>query len=295
MNWRGPKTILTLSTGILSLIYFTTVLWEPDQAPTEQTKNYLRELGDETPQGAVPLALRDTGSSKNGADSELQLDQNSKRDVKSDYVGGNYQNNMNVSSMKAAELHKMTVKLTDSATGDPITDAEVRVYRAARPDRPPLAVMSPDQDGQVSLAHLPRAQYRIEVSAAGFREAEPLAVEIPADGKKFALTLQRAAEVVGFFEGLDGSRSPMGMLRLTHYKTHERVDIRPDSYGQFHSPALRHGKWHVAWHHHSQAASDPRLEQAIELAPGDRLALTVTVPDGDPALEDGRKVSIRLN
>jgi len=298
MNWRGPQTILTLATGILSLIYFATVLWEPEKAPSGKTKNYLRELGDGTTQTTAPLefakanpALDTAVSSAAGA----QTQADSQRGVEPAHTSGEYQSSLDVSSLKAAELHKMIVQLTDHTTGKPITDAEVRVYRAARPDSPPLAVMTPDHLGKISLGHLPRAQYRIEVSAEGFHDAEPLAVEIPGDGKKFGLELQRAAEVVGFFEGLDGSRSPMGMLRLTHLKSNERIDIRPDNYGQFHSPPLRQGKWHVAWHRHSQAASDARLEQEIELLAGDRLALTVTLPDGDPALEDGRTVAIRLN
>jgi len=54
MFWRGTKSILTLSSGILSLIYFATVLWEPGQSPTVRTNNYLRELGDGiSPNGAL--------------------------------------------------------------------------------------------------------------------------------------------------------------------------------------------------------------------------------------------------
>jgi hypothetical protein len=298
MNWRGPKTILTLATGILSLIYFATVLWEPEQAPSEKSKNYLRELGDGTTQTTAQIKLAEAipalGTSVSGA-ANTQAPADSQRGVEPTHASGEYQSSLDVSSLKATELHQMTLQLTDHTTGKPITDAEVRVFRAARPDHPPLAVMTPDHQGKVSLGHLPRAQYRIEVSADGFHDADPLAVEIPADGKKFGMKLQRAAEVVGFFEGLDGSRSPMGMLRLTHLKSNERIDIRPDNYGQFHSPPLRQGQWHVAWHRHSQAACDPRLEQEIELLAGDRLALTVTLPDGDPALEDGRPIAIRLN
>lgn len=300
MNWRGPKTILTLSTGILSLIYFATVLWEPDQAPSGKTKNYLRELGDGQSQTSASLNLASTDTNRPSdpaatTDSATTSTGADQRGVESGEKSGEYQSGLDVSSLKATELHTLVVQITDHTTGDPITDAEVRVYRAARPDRPPLAVMAPDHQGRISLAHLPRAQYRIEVSADGFHDADPLAVEIPGDGKKFGMKLQRAAEVVGFFEGLDGSRSPMGMLRLKHLASNQTIDVRPDGYGQFHSPALRHGTWHVAWHRHSQAASDPRLEQTIELLPGDRLALTVTLPDGDPELEDGRPVAIRLN
>jgi len=289
MNWRGPKTILTLSTGILSLIYFATVLWEPDQAPSGQTKNYLRELGDGQPATVAPA------ESSSGTPQKIKSNAGAERGEEATEKSGEYKSNLDVSSLKATELHGFTLRITDQSTGEPITDAEVRVYRAARPDSPALAVMSPNHLGQVSLEHLPRAQYRIEVVADGFRDAEPLAVEIPADGNKFGFKLDRAAEVVGFFEGLDGSRSPMGMLRLTHRNTNESFDVRPDGYGQFHSPALRKGMWHIAWLRHSHAAPDPRLEQTIELLPGDRLALTVTLDDGDPAQDDGRPVAIRLN
>ncbi len=295
MNWRGPKTILTLSTGILSLIYFATVLWEPEQAPSGKTKNYLRDLGDGQTTVTAEAELADVQAANQPNTDQLSSPSGSQRDTESTTKSGEYKSGLDVSSLKATELHSMTVQITDHTTGDPITDAEVRVFRAARPDRPPLAVMTPDHQGKISLGHLPRAQYRIEVSADGFHDAEPLAVEIPGDGKKFGLKLQRAAEVVGFFEGLDGSRSPMGMLRLTHLASNQRIDVRPDGYGQFHSPPLRHGKWHVAWHRHSQADPDPRLEETIELLPGDRLAMTVTLPDGDPALEDGRPVAIQLN
>jgi hypothetical protein len=287
MFWRGTKSILTLSSGILSLIYFATVLWEPGQSPTVRTNNYLRELGDGiSPNGALRNAE---------VIEEVVISKLAARTLNNISSGGEFRSNLDISSLKATELHGFTIRLTDRETGESITDAEVRVFKAARPNSPPLAVMSLNPSGVVSLGHLPHAQYRIEVSAPGFHQAESLAVEIPTDGRHFGFKLDRAAEVVGFFEGLDGSNSPVGMLRLTHHSGKSVINIRPDAYGQFHSPALRKGMWKVVWMRHSQAEPDPRLEQMIDLKPGDRIAITVTLSDGDPSHETGRSVGIAVN
>jgi hypothetical protein len=287
MTWRGPKTTLTLFTGILSLIYFATVLWEPGQSPTVGTKNYLRELGD-----GVTL----TRDLKNADVAQVPtIATLASRTVNGNPSGSVFKSNLDTSSLKATELHGFNLRLTDQETGEPISDAEVRVFRAARANATALAVMSPNPSGMVSLGHLPHAQYRIEVSAPGFHQADPLAVEIPLDGKNFKFKLDRAAEVIGFFEGLDGSHSPMGLLRFTHHSGKPEIDIRPDGYGQFHSPALHKGKWQIVWMRHSQAEPDPRLEKTVNLKPGDRLAMTVTLNDGDLSHETGRAVGIAVN
>jgi hypothetical protein len=282
MNWRGPKAILSLLIGTLCLIYFATVFWEPDSADSGATRNYLRELGDpiETPDAVQPENIapprpesRPLGEPKISYSSKLA--------------------SLEVGALKASELHGFTIQLTDSGTGDPLTDAEVRVYRAARSDSEALAILNPDYTGKVTLGHLPHAQYRIEVEAPGYHPIEPQAVEIPVDGEQFKYSMNRASEIVGFFEGLNGERVPMGLLRIRHVSGQPSFDIRPDAYGQFSSPPLKNGAWDVFWLRHSQGEIDPRLHEQIRVEPGDRVSLTVVLDDGERL--GGREISITTN
>jgi hypothetical protein len=282
MNWRGPKAIFSLLIGTLCLIYFATVFWEPTTLETGASRNYLRELGDsfETPQAVRPEA------------SELVRPPSSPLGAFEPRASAKLAS-MEVGALKASELHGLTVQLTDSGTGEAVTDAEVRVYRAAKVGSKALAILNPDNTGQVSLGHLPHAQYRIEVDAPGYHPIEPRAVEIPVDGERFRYTMNRASEIVGFFEGLDGEKVPMGLLRIRHVSGKPSFDVRPDAYGQFSSPPLKDGAWDVFWLRHSQGTVDPRLHEQIRVAPGDRVSLTVVLDDGERL--GGREVSITKN
>lgn len=277
--------MIGLIAATLSLIYFVTLVWGPENPQGDSGKNYLKELGDQ-PKAELPATPEDEAP-------QPQLDEGEQRDTHQGDSPKSNEVSLDVRGLRADELHTMRFDVRDAGTDRPLPGATVYVARAAG-RKNVLAEFGVNADGQGEVRRLPHAQYRYWVEAPGYHPSEPRAIELPVDGKRFQVNMQAAAQIVGVFEGRDGDVRNHGVLHLTRPNESEVLLVRADKNGRFSSPPLEVGEWTLAWIPHSRAQPSRDMVTQLRLPAGQRTLLEVVIPEGttDPRMR--RESGIRL-
>lgn len=266
--------LLGLVAATLALIYFATMIWGPENAPVAPNQNYLRELGDEPGAETAPAGETDDDGSE-----EVSLLGGPTPDTPVTLASGS-RLDFATRGLRPDEMHSLDVRLRDAA-GQPVADAEVRVFKAAGPaDRPPLAALRPDDGGRVTVRGLPHAQYRIEVDAPGYHPVRPKPVELPMDGTRFDFVLATAAELVAWCEDRAGRSLRAGCLRLNHEDGSAPHYVEASVNGRFVSGPLRAGDWTVTWLPHRHASEARGLQADFELHGGESTRVRIVLPQG---------------
>jgi hypothetical protein len=284
-SWRGPRVIAGLAAATLSLIYFVTLVWGPEDPGEDSGKNYLKELGDQ-PKGELPADPQDSATDPSADETGPRNDPPSGGPMASEV-------SLNARGLRADELFTMQFEVRDARSLQAIPGATIQVARAAGTKKV-VAEFRVNQDGAGEVRRLPHAQYRYWVEAPGFHSSTPRSVELPVDGKEFKIELEPAAQIVGVFEGLDGETRRHGVLHLTHEASSEVILLRPDKNGRFASPPLQDGEWTFAWMTNSRAQPDPQMVTQLNLPAGQRSLLEVVIPEGSADLRSKRTPGIRL-
>ena len=265
----------------LSLIYFVTLVWGPDEKDDPKGKNYLKDLGDQPKAESV---LEEEG------DQEVLAPRQGNARLGSTTVGN--ASSLDVSALRPDELHDMLFLVRDIESRLPLAGATVHVAKAAGDGRV-LASFRVDAKGQGKLHRLPHAQYRYWVEAPGYHSSEPCAAEVPIDGTCFEVQLAPAAQLVGVFESLDGKARQHGVLHLSRAAEAQVLIVRPNEHGRFASPELAGGTWSIAWMPHSRAQPAPGMSTEMTLPTGELTLLEVVLPEGAADPRHKRSPGIR--
>lgn len=271
----------------LSLIYFVTLVWGPDEKDEPGSKNYLKDLGDQ-PKAESTVEPGEEESSEQ----EVSAPKMGTVGARLGSAAAVHQAGLDVSALRPDELHDLQFVVRDSETRQALAGATIHVAKAAGNGRV-LASFRVDAEGNGKLRRLPHAQYRFWVEAPGYHASEPRAAEVPLDGTRFEVQLTPAAQLVGVFEGLDGDPRSHGILHLSRVAEPEVVVVRPNANGRFVSPELAGGKWQVAWMPHSRAQPAPGMSTELTLPTGERTLLEVTLSDGAADPRHKREPGIR--
>jgi hypothetical protein len=284
-SWRGPRVIAGLAAATLSLIYFVTLVWGPENPGENSGKNYLKELGDQ-PKGELPADPLDGSTDPDAEQAEPRNDAPS---------GGPkaHEVSLEARGLRADELFSMRFEVRNAQTHQAIPGATIQVARAAGTKKV-VAEFRANQDGSGEVRRLPHAQYRYWVEAPGFHPSTPRSIELPVDGDQFEVELEPAAQIVGVFEGRDGETRSHGVLHLTNEASSEVVLLRADKNGRFASKPLQDGNWILAWMTHSRAQPDRQMVTQLNLPAGQRTLLEVVLPEGSADLRSKRTAGIRL-
>lgn len=286
-SWRGPRVVFGLILATLSLIYFVTLVWGPDEEKEPGSKNYLKELGDQ-PKAESTVEPEE----EEPTDQEVSAPQHGMTGARLGSASAIHQAGLDVSALRPDELHDMQFVVRDSESRQALAGATVHVAKAAGDGRV-LASFRVDAEGNGKLRKLPHAQYRYWVEAPGFHSSEPRAAEVPLDGTCFEVQLTPAAQLVGVFEGLDGDPRTHGVLHLSRVAQPEVILVRPNANGRFASPELAGGKWKIAWMPHSRAQPAPGMSTELDLPTGERTLLEVVLSEGSADPRHKREPGIR--
>lgn len=284
-SWRGPRVVFGLVLATLSLIYFVTLVWGPDEKENPSGKNYLKDLGD---QPKAESAREAEGEEE--AEQEVSAPLQRSARLGSTTVGNT--SSLDVSALRPDELHDMLFQVRDTESRLPLAGATVHVAKAAGDGRV-LASFRVDAEGKGKLHRLPHAQYRYWVEAPGYHSSDPSAAELPIDGTCFEVQLAPAAQLVGVFEGLDGKARQQGVLHLSRVAEAQVVIVRPNEHGRFASPELAGGAWRIAWMPNSRAQPAPGMRTEMTLPTGERTFLEVVLPEGTADPRHKRALGIR--
>lgn len=295
-SWRGPRVVIGLIAATLSLVYFATLVWGPD-TEKEDTKNYLKELGDEPKvevAGRQPVEIDDSELGILIPLHEAPKLSSAQRAVENDLRGTSLAHEVTLRSagLREDEVHRVEFLVRDSSSLEALSGARIEVSRAGG-SRSVVAELCANEDGIGKVHRVPRAQYRFQVQAAGYHPTEPTFVEVPVDGSRFIIDLQPAAQVVGVMEDRAGQVVSRGLLHLCLEGSTEVLWVEPDAQGRFFSPPLQEGSWHLAWLTDRQAQPLAGMTATLELPAGQRSLLEVIIPSGE-AQEPSRPVGIRL-
>jgi hypothetical protein len=261
-SWRGPRVALGLALLTLSLIYFVTLFWGPEDAETDEQRNYLRDLGDapaESTEGMAPVtpptSLAPSGDARPTWSPE---------DSPSWMLPG-------------APVFRLRFAVRDRDAGVSIPQATVHIARAAG-HREHLASFSTSQQGRAQSPQLPAGQLHYWVTAPGHYPSERQAMEIPHDGTNYQVELVPCAQLAGAFETADGATVREGVLHLTRVDRPEVHIVRPDEDGRFASPRIEGGEWTLAWMPDEHARPYPALNRTMSLREGETTLLEVVLP-----------------
>ena len=272
----------------LSLIYFVTLVWGPDEKDDANGKNYLKDLGDQPKAESVIDALEEAEG-----DQEVAAPLPGSADARfGSATAATNSSGLDVSALRPDELHDMLFLVRDTESRQPLAGATVHVAKAAGDGRV-LASFCVDAEGQGKLHRLPHAQYRYWVEAPGYHASEPRGAELPIDGTCFEVQLAPAAQLVGVFEGLDGKPRDLGVLHLSRVAEPQVLIVRPNEYGRFASPELAGGAWRLAWMPHARAQPAPGMSTEMTLPTGERTLLEVVLPEGTADPRHKRTPGIR--
>lgn len=281
--------MFSLVLATLSLIYFVTLVWGPDEQGAAKGKNYLKDLGDQ-PKVESVIDAEGQGESSQEVASPLRGSSETRPGTVATAMNKSGFGN---STLRPDDLHDMLFLVRDTESRQPLAGAIVYVAKAAGEGRV-LASFRVDAEGQGKLHRLPRAQYRYWVEAPGYHASEPRGAELPFDGTCFEVQLAPAAQLVGVFEGLDQKPRDLGVLHLSRVTEPEVLIVRPNKYGRFTSPELAGGTWRVAWIPHARSQPTPSMSTEITLPTGERTFLEVVLPEGAADPRHKRSPGIRL-
>lgn len=189
--------------------------------------------------------------------------------------------------------HALNVRVTDGG-GGPLVGARAVLLPTSGEDRRAAASASADDVGLAALREVPRGEFQLVVTAAGYMSSEPLTVRLPDEaGREIAVRLQQAARMGGSLFHLDGQPALDGVVRLRETGgSGTEVQLYPDERGSVEASSLRPGVWEIAWLPAKGEPPDSRLVLIRAVSSGEQVRLEFTLPKQVEEPVAGRKVGI---